>query len=228
MIFEKLKHRLVVSCQAETNSPFNSPDGVLMFAKAAIDGGAAGIRSEGFEKTKFIVENVNVPVIGLTKSFFDDGYVKITSSFSDVEKLLSTGCHIIAVDGTFRFRENINGPQFIQEIKKKFDCIIMADVSTYSEGIACADYGADCISSTLSGYTPDTQYYPKDIPDFNIIQKLCNEIKIPVFAEGRINNPKYAASMISYGAWAVVVGTAITRPAVITKWYVDKMKNEFQ
>jgi N-acylglucosamine-6-phosphate 2-epimerase len=100
-IISKLKHGLIVSCQAEGDSPFNSPEGVTMFAKSAISGGADGIRSEGIEKTKMILESVNVPVIGLIKSKFDDGSVKITGSFSDIDDLSFIGCPIIAVDGTF-------------------------------------------------------------------------------------------------------------------------------
>ena len=50
-IFQKVKGRLIVSCQAEEGSPFNSPEGVGAFAQCAAQGGAAGIRSCGIEKT---------------------------------------------------------------------------------------------------------------------------------------------------------------------------------
>lgn len=227
-IFSSLKNGLIVSCQAEDDSPFNSPEAVTMFAKSAVQGGAVGIRSEGVEKTKKILSEVNVPVIGLLKSKFEDGYVKITGSFKEVEKLFEIGCQIIAVDGTFRIREGLRGPEFISEIKSRFNTVIMADVSTYAEGIACADYSADCISTTLSGYTPDTKYYPMDKPDYDIVEKLVKDIKIPVIAEGRINRPEFASGMIARGAWCVVVGTAITRPKTITAWYIDAIKAGLQ
>lgn len=227
-IFSSLKNGLIVSCQAEDDSPFNSPEAVTMFAKSAVQGGAVGIRSEGVEKTKKILSEVNVPVIGLLKSKFEDGYVKITGSFKEVEKLFEIGCQIIAVDGTFRIREGLRGPEFIGEIKSRFNTVIMADVSTYAEGIACADYSADCISTTLSGYTPDTKYYPMDKPDYDIVEKLVKDIKIPVIAEGRINRPEFASGMIARGAWCVVVGTAITRPKTITAWYIDAIKAGLQ
>lgn len=227
-IFKSLKNGLIVSCQAEDDSPFNSPEAVVMFAKAAIQGGAAAIRSEGVEKTKMILNQVHVPVIGLLKSKFEDGYVKITGSFEEVEKLFNIGCHIIAIDGTFRKREGLRGPEFISEVKSRFNTIVMADVSTYAEGIACADYGADCISTTLSGYTPDTKYYPMDKPDNDIVEKLVRDVKIPVIAEGRINRPEFASGMIARGAWCVVVGTAITRPKSITSWYVEAIKSGLQ
>ncbi len=227
-IFKSLKNGLIVSCQAEDDSPFNSPEAVAMFAKAAVQGGAAAIRSEGVEKTKMILSHVNVPVIGLLKSKFEDGFVKITGSFEEVEKLFNIGCHIIAIDGTFRKREGLRGPEFISEVKSRFNTIVMADVSTYAEGIACADYGADCISTTLSGYTPDTKYYPMDKPDNDIVEKLVRDVKIPVIAEGRINRPEFASGMIARGAWCVVVGTAITRPKSITNWYIEAIKSGLQ
>ena len=151
-----------------------------------------------------------------------DGFVKITGSFEDVESLLETGCDIISIDGTMRIREGISGPDFITKVKEKYNCIVMADISTYEEGIACAKAGADCISTTLSGYTPHT-ISDLELPDSELVCKLVKDISIPVFAEGRINTPQLAKQMIENGAWAVVVGTAITRPRVITKWFVDKI-----
>ncbi|MBX2977514.1 MAG: N-acetylmannosamine-6-phosphate 2-epimerase, partial [Ignavibacteriaceae bacterium] len=216
---------LIVSCQAEGDDPFNSVEGVTLFAKAAVMGGAVGIRSRELEKTKAIVNCVDVPVIGLTKNYFEDGYVRITGSFKEVEEILSSNCNIIAVDGTFRLRENLSGPSFISEIKKRYKCIVMADIAEYEEGIACADYGADCISSTLSGYTPNTKHYNKHTPDFKLVENLATKLKIPIIAEGKINVPESAKMLIENGAWAIVVGTAITRPRIITSWFVEEIKN---
>jgi N-acylglucosamine-6-phosphate 2-epimerase len=222
--FKKLKNGLIVSCQAEGNDPFNKPELVALFAKAAIMGGASGIRTEGYEKTKAIVETVDVPVIGLIKSYFPDKFVRITGTFSDVDKLIASGCSIIAIDGTFRKRENLTGPEFISKIKKKYNCLIMADIAQAAEGLACFDAGADCVSTTLSGYTPDTINNPKDRPDFELVKKLVDHLPIPVIAEGKINTPELAAEMMEYNPWAIVVGTAITRPRVVTNWFVNKMK----
>ncbi|MCX8055997.1 MAG: N-acetylmannosamine-6-phosphate 2-epimerase [Ignavibacteria bacterium] len=224
-ILDELKGGLIVSCQAEGNDPFNSPEGVTLFARAAEMGGAIGIRSEGIEKTKMIIETVKIPVIGLIKSQFEDGYVKITGSFRDFEDLLQIGCRIIAVDGTFRLREGMSGPEFISKLKRKYDAIICADISTYEEAIACEQSGADCISTTLSGYTFETKHLNTNKPDFDLLNRLTKILKVPVIAEGRYNKPEYAAEAIKLGAWCVVVGTAITRPRIITSWFVDAIEN---
>jgi len=223
-INETLKGNLIVSCQAEGDSPFNSPEGVTMFAKAAIIGGAAAIRSEGIAKTKMIVEQTNVPVIGLVKSKFEDGSVRITGNFKDVEDLISIGTHIIAIDGTFRKRENLSGPDFISAVKSKFNCLIMADIAKLDEAISCEEAGADLISTTLNGYTPETISDKIKEPNYDLVNQLVKRIKIPVVAEGRINTPYAAKKMVELGAYAVVVGTAITRPHIITSWYVDAIK----
>lgn len=224
-IIKELKDGLVVSCQAEGKDPFNSPEGVTLFAKAAEMGGAKGIRSEGIEKTKMIIENVNLPVIGIIKSQFEDGSVKITGSFKDFENLLKIGCHIIAVDGTFRKREGLTGPEFINQLKKNYEAIICADISTFDEAVACVESGADLVSTTLSGYTPETKHLNSEKPDFELLNRMTKNLKTPIIAEGRYNRPEFAAQAIRLGAWCVVVGTAITRPRIITSWFVDAIEN---
>lgn len=223
-IISKLKHGLIVSCQAEGDSPFNSPEGVTMFARSAIVGGAVGIRSEGIEKTKMILKTVGVPVIGLIKSSFDDGSVRITGSFSDVDDLSFIGCPIIAVDGTLRKREGLTGPEFIHRIKSEFNALIMADIAKEDEAMQCEQAGADLISTTLNGYTPETMKDKIHSANFELVKTLVKKIKKPIIAEGRINSPEAAKKMIELGAYAVVVGTAITRPHIITGWFVDAIK----
>lgn len=220
-IFEQLKNKLIVSCQAEGESPFNSPIGVTMMAKAAKLGGAAGIRSEGIAKTKMIIDEVKLPTIGLVKSYFEDGFVRITGTYKEVEDLIAIECAIIAIDGTFRLREKLSGPEFIKSVKDKFNCIIMADISTVDDGLACFEAGADCLSTTLSGYTLETEKSKTNKPDFKLVEELSSKVSIPVFAEGRINTPNDASEIMKLGAWGVIAGTAITRPNIVTQWYVD-------
>ncbi|MGK7912976.1 MAG: N-acetylmannosamine-6-phosphate 2-epimerase [Synechococcus sp.] len=224
-LFESLHHRLIVSCQAEGDSPFNSPEGVAMFAQLAEQNGAAAIRSEGTAKTREIVNRVSVPAIGLVKSEFPDGTVCITGSFQAVEELLETGCDVVAIDGTLRSRpipdDAYTGPQFIREVKHRYNCIVMADISTDADAKACVEAGADCLSTTLSGYTPETANLPRDCPNLDLLARLADTYDIPIVAEGRFNSPQWAAQAIANGAWAVVVGSAITRPGTITRWFSE-------
>lgn len=224
-LFNQIKGKLVVSCQAEDGSPFNSPEGVGAFAQCAAAGGASAIRSCGVEKTKYLIEHSILPVIGLTKSYFEDGYVRITGSFDEVESLLAIHTPLIAIDGTFRLRAGgLTGPEFIRRIKKQHDILIMADISTSEEAKACHDAGADCVSTTLCGYTPNTASLSKEGPSLAILEACATALPgCPVIAEGRYNTPQEAASAIQHGAWAVVVGSAITRPHLITQWFAEAL-----
>ena len=224
-LFDKLKHGLIVSCQAEDNDPFNTPAGVTLFARAAEMGGAAAIRSCGIRKTEEIIRNIGLPVIGITKSQFDDGYVKITRSAEDVSKLFEIGCEMVAIDGTLRFWDGLTGPEFIARMKEKHRKPIMADISCLKDAMNSAEAGADCLSTTLNGYTAETAADNDGKPHLELIKELSKKIKIPIIAEGRISSPEDAKAALDAGAFAVVVGTVITRPRVMTMKYVEKMKD---
>lgn len=224
-VFDSIKGGLIVSCQAEEGDPFNSPEGVTMFAKAAKAGGAVAIRSRDIDKTAAIVREIGLPVIGLMKSKFPDGTVRITGSFEEVESILSTGIDIVAIDGTARLREGLSGHEFINEVKRRYNCTVMADIAKLDEARACYDIGVDCVSTTLSGYTPETVHLKSEAPDFKLVDALLKlGISCPIIAEGRINSPQFAQKMISLGVHAIVVGTAITRPRIVTSWFADAIK----
>ncbi len=79
--------------------------------------------------------------------------------------------------------------------------------------------GVDMVSSTLSGYT---EYSPHlEGPDLELVKRLSKNLTIPLVAEGRIHTPEQAAAVLRSGAFAVVVGGAITRPLEITKRFID-------
>jgi N-acylglucosamine-6-phosphate 2-epimerase len=225
-LFESLKGQLVVSCQAEPPSPFNNPRAVAAFAQCAIMGGAAGIRSCGIEKIKAILEITDLPVIGLTKARFPDGTIRISGTFAEVESLVGIGTPIIAVDGTLRQREgSLTGPQYIEELKKKYPSqLFMADISTPEEALACRKSGADCVSTTLAGYTLLTQNTSSHGPSLDVLDRCVSICDCPVFAEGRYDTPDEAALAIAHGAHTGVVGSAITRPHLITEWFVKAIR----
>ncbi len=76
------------------------------------------------------------------------------------------------------------------------------------------------ILTTLSGYTtPET---PEE-PDLALVKTL-SDAGCRVIAEGRYNTPAQAADAMRHGAWAVTVGSAITRLEHICQWYNTAMK----
>ena len=220
-VIEKIKHKLIVSCQAEENTPFDSPADMLKFAQAAVLGGAGGIRSEGFEKTRLIRKHIELPLIGLVKGKFTDGFVRITREFKEVEDILDAGADIVAIDGTKRIHNKISGPALIETCKKKMPgIVILADISTTDDAKASIESGADAISTCLRGFTPETHDAVNGNLDLDFLERLLIMFPgFPVVAEGLITTPESAGTVIRMGAWSVVIGSAITRPHVVTSWF---------
>ena len=220
----QLRRGLIVSCQAERGDPFYDPSYMAQFARAAEMGGASGIRAREPENIRAIDHAVSLPIIGLTKGQFEDGTVLITPDFIHVESILAAGADLVAVDGTFRRRPNgLTGTEFVAASKARWPVLVVADVSTCDEGLAALQAGADLIATTLSGYTGSAGAATDNEPDWELLTSLVNSTKVPVIFEGRVWTPSQARRALDLGAFAVVVGTAITRPRVITKAFVDAL-----
>jgi N-acylglucosamine-6-phosphate 2-epimerase len=86
-LLEKLRGGLIVSCQAEGDDPFNQPEFIALFARAAEMGGAAAIRAREPENIRAVHAAVGLPVIGITKDTFPDGSVLITPDFAPMLRL---------------------------------------------------------------------------------------------------------------------------------------------
>lgn len=226
-IIEKLKGKLIVSCQALPGEPLYIENDTMMplMAVAAKRAGAAGIRTNGERDVKEIKKTVDLPVIGLIKKEYEGFFQYITVTMKEIDTLVKAGADIIALDCTMRERgdgKTVNG--FIKEIKEKYpDIILMADISTFEEGVNAEKAGVDMVGTTLSGYTPYSE--KTDGPDFKLVEKLSKELAIPVIAEGKIHEPQQAKKMLELGAHAVVVGGAITRPLEIAQRFVKAVEN---
>jgi N-acylglucosamine-6-phosphate 2-epimerase len=223
-LIASLKDGIVVSCQLETDEPFNTPELVAKFALSAVNGGAAGIRTEGIDTIYAVRSVVREPLIGLVDGRFSNGWICITPDFMDIEALLKSNVDIIALDVTPRKRPNgMDGIEFFEEVRNHYDIPLIADISTFEEGIRAAEMGADAIATTLAGYTEYTQRSLTDEPDFTLIEELARAVKVPVIAQGRIWTPQHAQEALKRGAFCAVAGAAITRPRMITKRFVDAM-----
>lgn len=219
---------LILSCQAEGDSPFNSPENLALFAQAGQMGGACAIRACGVESIKAIRQATTLPIIGLTKDRYSDGSILITTDFSDIESLVEAGASIIALDATNRKRPNgLSGDEFLRKAKSISDLPVMADISNLQEGVRAIEVGADLVATTLSGYTTNkTQTINFDEPDWPLLEALTETLVAPIIMEGRIWTPQQAHRAIEAGAFAVTVGTAITRPINITKAFVQEIRKQ--
>ncbi len=222
--FLSAKGGLIVSCQALKDEPMFGSGVMAKFALAAKQGGAVGIRANTVKDIRAIKKAVDLPIIGIIKKVYAGSPVYITPTFSEAKTLIDEGVDVIATDGTLRLRPR--GETLSDLVKKIRDyndkVLLMADCSTVEEGENAEKLGFDFIGTTLSGYTEYTKGV--SLPDYEMIGKLVRILKTPVIAEGGIKTPEELKKALDLGAFAAVVGGAITRPKQITERFVSAIK----
>ncbi len=218
----KLPHGLIVSCQAREDNPLRGPVFMAAMAKAAAEGGAVAIRANGPEDIRAIRQVVDLPIIGLWKLDVEGFEPYITPTLESARVIAAAGADIIAIDATLRPHPEGEMSEVLRLVKEVTEKPIFADIATLEEGIAAAQAGADYLSSTLSGYTAYTQ--KTEGPDLELIRDLVAVVDIPVIAEGRFWTPEQVTAAFELGAYAVVVGTAITNPRDITRHFCRALR----
>lgn len=204
---------LVVSCQAAPGNPLHAPESMALMARAAEAGGAGAIRANGAADVAAIRAVTDLPIIGINK-LGDPSGVFITPTFESAIDIVRAGADLIALDGTLRPRpDGQRLDQQIARIHAELGVPVLADVDTLEAGIAAREAGADFVASTLSGYT--NGHTPSG-PDVELVRQLVAKLDCPVVAEGRVRTPDDVRAVCDAGAYAVVVGYAITNPMDIT------------
>jgi N-acylglucosamine-6-phosphate 2-epimerase len=212
---EAFRGGLVVSVQAPNGSPLAGGSHMAAMARAAEAGGAAGIRAQEVAAVK---EAVGLPVIGLRKRRLEGSEVYITPTLEDARAVAAAGADVVAVDATPRPRPGgMSAERFIAELAAELPRPILADVDSLAAGLAAREAGAAAVATTLAGYTGGATA-PAG-PDLELVAALVAELDCPVLAEGRIATPDQARAAFEAGAFAVVVGTAITDPVALTRGF---------
>jgi N-acylglucosamine-6-phosphate 2-epimerase len=223
--FAALRGGLIVSCQALPDEPLHGAEIMARLAIAAKQGGAVGIRANTPPDVRAIKNAVpDLPLIGLWKVVlpgFEEVY--ITPRVADAVAVAEAGAEIIALDATLRPHPEGSAADLIRTVQRVTGKYVMADIATEADALAAVEAGADVLSTTLSGYTADS---PKlDGPDLDLVRRLAaRNLPIPVIAEGRIHSPEQARAALDAGAFAVVVGGAITRPQQITQRFAQALR----
>jgi|LSQX01.1.fsa_nt_gb N-acylglucosamine-6-phosphate 2-epimerase len=220
-ILQVMKGGLIVSCQALEEEPLHGPILMGAMAFAAKEGGAAGIRANGARDVAVIKAMTGLPVIGIDKQIGPDGLMRITPTIDSARKLVEAGADIVAFCARASHPREIDTGQFVSQVKGEFNCLLMADIATIEDAVNAERAGVDLVASTF-GYTKT-----EGIAEMNwgLLEAMTKELKVPVIAEGGIWTPEDACRALELGAYAVVVGSAITRPQVITKRFVMAMKS---
>ena len=218
-----IKGELVVSCQAHGEHPLRDSRILAALARCAEKGGAAAIRADGPQDIRRIKQDVSVPVIGIYKVPLSAQRFFITPDFEHAARIVEAGADAVALEATYE-----NSPDdeklgsLISRVRKELQVPVMADVSTIDEGLRAWDMEADLVATTLSGHTHGNP--SRDTPDYELVGRLAGE-GLHVVAEGHVRTPEQVEELFERGAYAVVVGTAITDPISITSWFVEAIEN---
>ncbi|MBR1425371.1 N-acetylmannosamine-6-phosphate 2-epimerase [bacterium] len=227
-VLEKIKGIVIVSVQAMPNEPLYAEPCINAMMKSVINGGAGALRVAGVRDIKNAKKLFPVPVIGITKpAVIPKNYkeiVYITPTIQDVLNVINAGADIVAFDGTVRKRPNDEKLSDLIKYIHINQRVAMADVATLEDGIAAKEAGADILSTTLAGYTLESASSPANEPDFELMTGLIKETGLPVILEGRIWEVEQVDKAFELGAHSVVIGSAITRPQLITKRFVFRKK----
>ena len=222
-LIESLKGRLIVSVQAYPGEPMRTPDTMARIALAAQIGGAAAIRCQGVADIAAIKGQVQVPVIGLWKEGENIPY--ITPTLRHARACSLAGADVVAIDAGRGPRPD--GRTYAEVVKALHDdgILVMADCGSMEDARMAFAAGTDILSTTMAGYSGERE--KTEGPDIELLEEMVAEFPdTPVICEGRVHTPAQAADVIARGAWAVVVGTAITHPTSITTWFVEAVKEE--
>ena len=216
-----LNRGLIVSCQAGEGEPLHGYNSMHYLAKAAVAGGACGIRALYYD-VDLIKGEVNVPVIGLVKKDYEDSEIYITPTKAEIDLVLATKADCIALDATLRARPN---GETLEELvayarQKAPNVELMADIATVEDAKNAERLGFDYISTTLRGYTAETKNAV--LPDVDFVAEVLKVTKnTKVVAEGGIYETGELAKISALNPYAVVIGSAITRPMLITKRFCN-------
>lgn len=192
-------------------------------AQSAHRAGAVGIRTNGPDDVSAIAASVPLPIIGIDKQTDARGVRVITPDLASARTLVAAGAAMIALEATDQARPDWTVcAELIRAIREELRVPVMADVATHAEGLRAAAAGADLVATTMSGYTSYTE--KTDGPDLRLLADLVRDCSAPVVAEGRFHTPELARQALEAGAFAVVVGSAITSPEFITHRFITGIK----
>ncbi|MEI9978905.1 MAG: putative N-acetylmannosamine-6-phosphate 2-epimerase [Edaphobacter sp.] len=219
-VWERLRGRLVVSCQASEGDPLDDVGTLVRIVTSVLRGGAGGLRAEGAERVAAFRGITDLPIVGIVKRYDVNGDVYITPDFLSAKAVSEAGADIVALDCTARrLKEAEPWPGLIERIHSELRRLVLADVASVDDAIAAEGAGADAVATTLYGYTAETAGVRT--PSWELVERMVARVKVPVVVEGHITRPGEVRKAFELGAWAVVVGSAITRPETITARFAE-------
>ncbi|MFR7796999.1 MAG: N-acetylmannosamine-6-phosphate 2-epimerase [Collinsella sp.] len=149
-----------------------------------------------------------------------DGHegVYITPTLRHARACVAAGADIVAIDATDRPRPMARRSRYLPPAAR--GGVPDGGLCHHRGHSPWVDMGFDLVSTTLSHGVAAIDCTMADGPDLPLLRQATEEFPgLPIICEGRVHTPEEARAAIDAGAWAVVVGTAITHPTSITSWF---------
>ena len=215
---DDISFRYLIQENEKNGHPMSILTGHEVVVDGAYLGGAAAIRCQGLADIAAIKGRCEVPVIGLWKDGHEGVY--ITPTLRHARACVAAGADIVAIDATDRPRPDGKTVEDTFRPLHEEGVLLMADCATIEDIRRAVDLGFDLVSTTLSHGVAAIDCTMADGPDLPLLRQATEEFPgLPIICEGRVHTPEEARAAIDAGAWAVVVGTAITHPTSITSWF---------
>lgn len=206
------RHDVIVSSQAVAGSVLRDADALARIGLDAIAGGANALRLAGSDTVRLTRSKTDLPIVGLIKTERKDFEPRITAVSQEISDLKSAGANIVAIDSTDRPR-----PESLESLYRtayQLELEIFADIATLHEAKFAMDLGATYIATTMAGYTTNRQITSG--PDFDLLEEIAS-CGAKVILEGRVSSAEHMNKAFDYGAFAVVIGRAVTSPQMILR-----------
>lgn len=219
-----MKGGLIVSCQAAPGAPLHGSPYMAAMARAAKMAGAVGIRADGPLDIAAIKAAVDLPMIGIYKIRLPVQHkrVYITPTFEAAAEIARLGSEIISLHVLPEYDADVEALKTrIRRIKQELDVLVMADIATVSDAEFAVEHGVDIVATTSARYAWPDEKIPG--PPVALIRDLARTVPVPIIAEGHFKTPQQCVEALEAGAYAVVVGTALTAPEVVMAEFVQAM-----
>jgi N-acylglucosamine-6-phosphate 2-epimerase len=217
-----LQGKLIVSCQAAQGDPLDDARVLTQIALSAIRGGAGGLRANGAANIAAFRAKTAVPILGIQKEYVG-GEVYITPTFAAAAEIAGAGADVVALDCTARrLKEAEPWPQLIIRIHEELKRPVLADIATLEDAVAAAGAGADAVATTLFGFTAETRQHRA--VNWALVESIVKAVGVPLIVEGHIRQPEDVRRALDAGAYAVVVGSAITSPEALAARFVQAIQ----
>jgi N-acylglucosamine-6-phosphate 2-epimerase len=206
---------LVVSVMPTSTTPWRTLADMARLAEAAERGGAVAVKVDGPDAVRAVRGATSLPVLAVHIAEDQNGRTVITPSVAHAHDLLDAGADMVELeaDAAARAAMGQDAGALLAAVAE-LGAPVKAGVRRVADGVAAELAGAVVVGSSVLGYGPGGAVPG---PDLGLVADLVAALDVPVSAERGFADLADVAKARALGARYVVVGSAITDPAFLTR-----------